>query len=197
MASDFLMALQLTGAAKKDSMANLQVQLPALVIGGGLTAIDTATELMAYYPLQVEKFYSRFQKVVNQFSEETVWKLYDDEEKIIAKRYIDHAKEIKAERERAHIANELPNFVPILRKWGGVKIAYRKSMSDSPAYRLNHEEIIKAFEEGISFIECVSPVEAKLDMYGAVESMVFEKQIQDEKGNGATQVNLESNLPEA
>src|SRR5207237_6256105 len=51
-ASDFLMALQLTGAFKKSSMANLQVRLPAVVIGGGLTAIDTATELFAYYPLQ-------------------------------------------------------------------------------------------------------------------------------------------------
>src|SRR2546423_5527666 len=42
-ASDFLMALQLTGAAKADSMANLQVRLPAVVIGGGRTAVDTAT----------------------------------------------------------------------------------------------------------------------------------------------------------
>ena len=35
-ASDFLMALQLTGAAKPDSVANLQVRLPVVVIGGGL-----------------------------------------------------------------------------------------------------------------------------------------------------------------
>ena len=54
-ASDFLMALQLTGAFKRDALPNLQARLPAVVIGGGLTAIDTATELMAYYPLQVEK----------------------------------------------------------------------------------------------------------------------------------------------
>ena len=39
-ASDFLMALQLTGAAKKDSIANMQLRLPVVVIGGGLTAID-------------------------------------------------------------------------------------------------------------------------------------------------------------
>src|SRR5437667_6122888 len=52
-ASDFLMALQLTGAFKRDALPNLQARLPALVIGGGLTAIDTATELMAYYPVQV------------------------------------------------------------------------------------------------------------------------------------------------
>ena len=42
---DFLMALQLTGAAKTTSIANLQVRLPVVVIGGGLTAIDTATEI--------------------------------------------------------------------------------------------------------------------------------------------------------
>ncbi len=54
-ASDFLMALQLTGAFKRDALANLQVRLPAVVIGGGLTGIDTATELLAYYPVQVEK----------------------------------------------------------------------------------------------------------------------------------------------
>ena len=55
-ASDFLMALQLTGAAKRDSIANMQVRLPVVVVGGGLTAIDTATESLAYYPVQVEKF---------------------------------------------------------------------------------------------------------------------------------------------
>ena len=35
MASDFLMALQLTGAAKTASIANLTVRLPVVVIGGG------------------------------------------------------------------------------------------------------------------------------------------------------------------
>src|SRR5439155_995114 len=47
-ASDFLMALQLTGAAKADSIANMQLRLPVVVVGGGLTAIDTATESLAY-----------------------------------------------------------------------------------------------------------------------------------------------------
>ncbi len=59
-ASDFLMALQLTGAAKLSSIANLQLRLPVVVIGGGLTAIDTATESLAYYVRQVEKFAVRY-----------------------------------------------------------------------------------------------------------------------------------------
>ena len=60
-ASDFLMALQLTGAAKTDSLANLQIRMPIVVIGGGLTAIDTATESLAYYVVQVEKFLRRYE----------------------------------------------------------------------------------------------------------------------------------------
>ncbi|MDW8468806.1 MAG: hypothetical protein RML56_07340 [Burkholderiales bacterium] len=60
-ASDFLMALQLTGAAKADSIANMQLRLPVVVVGGGLTAIDTATESLAYYVVQVEKFLARYE----------------------------------------------------------------------------------------------------------------------------------------
>ena len=67
-ASDFLMALQLTGAFKRDALANLQVRLPAVVIGGGLTAIDTATELMAYYPVQVEKTLDHYEALAAEIA---------------------------------------------------------------------------------------------------------------------------------
>ena len=33
-------------------------------------------------------------------------------------------------------------------------------MVDSPAYRLYHEEVIKALEEGIAFVENLNPIEA-------------------------------------
>jgi NADPH-dependent glutamate synthase beta subunit-like oxidoreductase/NAD(P)H-flavin reductase len=174
-ASDFLMALQLTGAGKRDSMANLQVRLPAIVIGGGLTAIDTATELMAYYPIQVEKIRTRYDRLVGKFGKESVDAMFDPTEKEALAEFLGHASAIEAERKRAADAGERPNFIPLIRAWGGVKILYRKSMLDAPAYRLNHEEIIKGLEEGIAFVERMNPVEAVPDDRGAVKEMVFEE----------------------
>ncbi len=176
-ASDFLMALQLTGAGKKDSLANLQVQLPAIVIGGGLTAIDTATELMAYYPIQVTKIKKRFDELCKTYGEENILKLFDNEEKNILFRYLEHAKEIEIEKNNAKQNGENPNFIPLIRKWGGIKIYYRKNLNDAPAYKLNHEEIIKGFEEGIEFVEKMNPVEAFKDEFGALKEISFEEMI--------------------
>lgn len=170
-ASDFLMALQLTGAAKKDSIANLQVRLPVVVIGGGLTAIDTATESLAYYPLQVEKFLARHEILVKERGEEAVTKNWNEEEKQIAEEFISHAKEIRLERENAKKENRNPDVVSLLNKWGGAKLAYRQRLIDSPSYRLNHEEVEKALEEGITFVENVTPTGIKMDNYGHVKGL--------------------------
>src|SRR6202012_4133343 len=83
-ASDFLMALQLTGAAKFSSITNLQVRLPAVVIGGGLTAIDTAAGSLAYYVRQVEKFAARYRALVAERGESAVRAAWNAEEAGIA-----------------------------------------------------------------------------------------------------------------
>ena len=176
-ASDFLMALQLTGAFKKTSMANLQVRLPAIVIGGGLTAIDTATELLAYYPIQVERSLERYETLVAEMGEPAVRAGYDAEEMRTLDTFLEHGRAIRAERDRAAKAGEKPEFLPLLNSWGGVTIAYRKSMTDSPAYRLNHEEVGHAFDEGVLYAENLSPVEAVADEFGHVRAIMFEKQI--------------------
>ncbi|MBS1904149.1 MAG: FAD-dependent oxidoreductase [Bacteroidetes bacterium] len=186
-ASDFLMALQLTGAAKKTTLTNLQVQLPAVVIGGGLTAIDTATELAAYYPIQVEKVLDRYEIVVKESGEEAFFARLDAEDKAILATFLEHGREVRAERARAKASGEKPNFVPLVRKWGGVTLVYRKSLKDSPAYRLNHEEIEKSLEEGIYYVENMSPLEAIADEFGAVKAMRFERQAMidgKQRGNG-------------
>src|SRR5476649_642731 len=83
-ASDFLMALQLTGAAKRDSIANMQMRLPVVVIGGGLTAIDTATESLAYYVVQVNKFLERYEALAAEIGENAIRLNWDDQEREIA-----------------------------------------------------------------------------------------------------------------
>jgi NAD(P)H-flavin reductase/NADPH-dependent glutamate synthase beta subunit-like oxidoreductase len=175
-ASDFLMALQLTGAFKREALPNLQVRLPAIVIGGGLTGIDTATELLAYYPVQVEKTVKQYEELVAALGESVVRSRYDAEELEILDEFCAHGRAVLAERERAAEAGELPDFISLVRQWGGVTLAYRKRMIDSPAYRLNHEEIIKALEEGIAFAENLNPIEAVPDEYGAVKAMVFHRE---------------------
>jgi len=174
-ASDFLMGLQLTGAAKHSSLANLQVRLPAGVIGGGLTAVDTATEVMAYYPRQVEKTLHRYESLCADLGVDAVRAKYDAEELGILDEFISHGLAVRAERERAAQAGEQPDFAPLVKQWGGVTLFYRKSLHDSPAYRQNHEEVNEALQEGIYIATGMNPEEAFADEFGALKSVRFSR----------------------
>jgi NADPH-dependent glutamate synthase beta subunit-like oxidoreductase/NAD(P)H-flavin reductase len=175
-ASDFLMALQLTGAAKKDSIANLQVRLPVVVVGGGLTAIDTATESLAYYPLQVEKFLARHEMLVAERGEAAVRAGWNEEEGEIAEEFIAHARAIREERKAAAREGRTPEIARLVNGWGGVTIAYRRRLIDSPSYTLNHEEVLKALEEDIRFAEGLSPVAVEIDVHGHARALKVEGQ---------------------
>jgi NADPH-dependent glutamate synthase beta subunit-like oxidoreductase/NAD(P)H-flavin reductase len=157
-ASDFLMALQLTGAAKRESIANLQIRLPVVVIGGGLTAIDTATESLAYYAVQVEKFLARYE----QLETKPAW---NAEEREIAEEFIAHARALRAAGPSERLS--------LLRSWGGSTIAYRRRLIDSPSYTLNHEEVEKALEEGVTFAEGLTPTRIDIDEYGHAKAVDF------------------------
>ncbi|MBQ4874655.1 MAG: FAD-dependent oxidoreductase [Rickettsiaceae bacterium H1] len=156
MASDFLMSLQLGGAFQAESITNLQIRMPIVVIGGGLTAIDTATEALHYYAVQVEKFASRYNILVKQSGPEYMESAWTPEEKEIAKELLEHEK----------LLSKTKNKIDCLKKIGGVKVLYRKTLIQSPAYRLNHEEVEKAFAEGVEFIEKFIPDEILTDRYG-------------------------------
>ncbi len=170
-ASDFLMALQLTGAAKKDSIANLNVRLPVVVIGGGLTAIDTATESLAYYVNQVEKFLSRYEKLDTHGEANPGW---SEEEHCFAEEFLEHGRAIRAERKKAAAENRPANFSPLLTSWGGATIAYRRRLVDAPSYTLNHEEVTKAFQQGVQFVEMVSPIAVDVDKHGHASAIKLE-----------------------
>ncbi|MBF0561062.1 MAG: FAD-dependent oxidoreductase [Alphaproteobacteria bacterium] len=165
-ASDFLMALQLTGAARKDTVANLQIRLPVAVIGGGLTAIDTATESLAYYVVQVEKFLERYDVLVAEQGEVAVRAVYTQEEAEIADEYLTHGRAIRAERAAAAADGREPRILELLDSWGGATMVYRRKLVESPAYKNNPEEVVKALEEGIHICEGAAPVAVELDRYG-------------------------------
>lgn len=181
-ASDFLMALQLTGASHSDSIANMQLRLPVVVIGGGLTAIDTATESLAYYPVQVEKFLKRYEILTAVQGEGTIRQAWDKEELQIADEFLAHARAIRAERQAAEQEGRTPHIIPLLQSWGGATIAYRKRLADSPSYTLNHEEVEKALEEGIWFAEGLTPTRVNVDQWGHTSSVNFSIQKRDETG---------------
>jgi NADPH-dependent glutamate synthase beta subunit-like oxidoreductase/NAD(P)H-flavin reductase len=181
-ASDFLMALQLTGAAKTDSIANMQVRLPVVVIGGGLTAIDTATESLAYYPLQVEKFLMRYEQLAREHGEAAARIAWNEEEREVADEFLVHARAIRAERTAAAAEKREPRVLDLLQSWGGVTIAYRRRLIDSPSYTLNHEEVQHALAEGISFAEGLTPAGVVVDRYGHAKALAVKAQMRTDEG---------------
>ena len=181
-ASDFLMALQLTGAAKTDSIANMQIRLPVVVVGGGLTAIDTATESLAYYPLQVEKFLGRYEVLAREHGETAARLSWNEEERAIADEFLAHGGAIRDERRLARQEGRAPRILELLHSWGGVTIAYRRRLIDSPSYTLNHEEVQKALEEGIRFAEGLTPLSVEVDNHGHAHTLRVMAQALGEDG---------------
>ena len=194
-ASDFLMALQLTGAAKRDSIANMQVRLPVVVIGGGLTAIDTATESLAYYPVQVEKFLARYETLVGRARRRRRRSGVDGPRSAqIAAEFLAHARAIRAEREAAAARGPTrARVAELLHAWGGVTIAYRRRLIDSPSYTLNHEEVEKALEEGIRFAEGLTPLAVDVDENGTATALQVSLQHTD--GDGVWHETAHATLP--
>lgn len=182
-ANDFLMALQLGNAAKKDSLTNIQVRLPAVIIGGGLTGVDTATEVQAYYITQVEKTLHRYEKLAAAHGEDYILNQLDPASLEILEEFIAHGKAVRKERERALKNGEPPNFIKLIHQWGGVTIVYRRTIQESPAYINNHEELTKALQEGVYYLEVMEPASAELNQFGHVETLICHKRVKNENND--------------
>ena len=185
-ANDFLMALQLGNAAKTSSLTNLQIRLPAVVIGGGLTGVDTATELQAYYIMQVEKMLTRYETLVAEYGEDAIYQPLDAAEREILAEYLRHGQAVRKERERAAALKQRPNFIKLAHEWGGVTIAYRRSMQESPAYIHNHEELKKALEEGIFYAEGLEPAAVDLNEFGHTQALICHKRMRNQANEWVT-----------
>ena len=81
-----------------------------VVIGGGLTAIDTATESLAYYSAQVEKFAARYEILVAERGEPAVRRRWTPRKRDIADEFIAHAAAIRAERARPRREGRAPRY---------------------------------------------------------------------------------------
>ena len=142
-----------------------------VVIGGGLTAIDTCTEALAYYPVQVEKFLVRWEALAAERGEDKLRGGFTPAERVVADEFLAHARAIRAERAAAAKEGRAPRLIELMQGWGGATIAYRRRLIESPAYTRNHEEVAKALEEGIRFAQRLTPVAVEVDEYGAASGL--------------------------
>ena len=78
-----------------------------------------------------------------------------------------------------------PRTLELLQSWGGVTIAYRRRLVDSPSYTLNHEEVHKALEEGIWFAEGLTPLAVEVDSGGHARALKVSIQRRSDDGKWA------------
>ncbi|HEY3998507.1 MAG TPA: pyridine nucleotide-disulfide oxidoreductase, partial [Candidatus Xenobia bacterium] len=114
-------------------------------------------------------------EIVAELGEKYLMDRLNPEEKTILDEFLTHGRAIRDEREKAAAESRDADVISLCRQWGGSTLVYRKRMQDAPAYRLNHEEIIKALEEGITYVDCMDPREAVTDDYGSLKAIRFEK----------------------
>jgi NADPH-dependent glutamate synthase beta subunit-like oxidoreductase len=144
-ANTFLMQLHLSG--ELNGKLSQGIQLPVVVIGGGLTAVDAATEAQAYYIRWVIQvcFY-----VENLNQRRSYQKWYD--ELPIAERkqlnvWYEHGRLIRSYQSK----HELSKIMALIHQAGGVSIVYHKKMRESVAYRQNYQELQHALDQGVLY----------------------------------------------
>jgi NAD(P)H-flavin reductase len=119
----------------------------------------------------VEKFLSRYETLVGERGEAAVRAEWTAQEAETASEFLQHAREIRAERALAAREGRKPRLAELMGRWGGATIVYRRRLIDSPSYTLNHEEVAKALEEGIAFAERLTPEEVLLDDFGCARAL--------------------------
>ena len=112
-ASDFLMALQLTGAFKRDALPNLQVRLPAVVIGGGLTGDRHRDRADGVLPAAGREDARRgTRRWSRELGEARVrGAATTPRSSSMLDEFLAHGRAVRAERARAAAAGEAPDFV--------------------------------------------------------------------------------------
>lgn len=163
-ANDFLMNLQLSGAHKKNHKVALDVNCPAVVIGGGLTGVDTATEVKAYYLKQIKEYANGYAGLDHAHREEFDQKLSPAERKM-SKKWLADANKLET--------SDKSSYPATVNEVAQVSIAYRRRIQDAPAYRKNPEELASAMTEGLIYKQESQPERVTLDENGHVSGLVL------------------------
>jgi len=175
-ASDFLMSLQLTEASREEALGLFSMRLPVLVIGGGLTAVDAATEAGAYYLQLIQTVQKRYLEASRHVGEDNLRAHWEPQEAAIIDEWLMHAK---AWQEAKKTGVSSTDFI---RRYGGVSIVYRRRMHHSPAYRRNHEELQECLNVGVHYREALQPVSVLCDEVGHVSGLRCDVVTQNEAG---------------
>ena len=163
-ASDFLMALQLTGAAR-DRIDRQPAGAPADRGGGRRPHRDRHRHRVARVLPGASREIPRALRDARAASAAPARCATSGPRKRpqVAEEFLTHALAIRDERARPRREGRDPRILELLQSWGGSTIAYRKRLIDSPSYTLNHEEVEKALEEGIRFAENLTPMRVEVD----------------------------------
>lgn len=162
-ANDFLMNLQLNGAALSNTWSMMPIRTPIVVIGAGLTAVDAATEARAYYFTWIERF-ARMWRTAYEAQGDALWAQFSQGECAIMREWLMHAK-----------MAQTTSAAQCMKEWGEVAIVYRKNIQSSPAYRGNHLELEDAMKQGVLFEEHISPKRIVCDAHGWISQLVCER----------------------
>ena len=161
LANDFLTTLHSGAAFQVDSPTALQLSLPLVVIGGGLTAVDAATQAQAFYIRQVEKLVAlEAQGVVDV---KTDFEGCDGEALAMLATFCAHGNALRGTSAGEKLA--------LLNQWGGVSLMYRGPWETSPGLRLNPQEVQAALHQGIHLIDTAVPVGWETDAHGHVSGV--------------------------
>lgn len=167
-ASDFLMTLQLQGAKFEESLVPLDIDFPIHVVGGGLTAIDTATEAQAYFLFYLKKLlrYDELLRAQDPEAFKARLRLLSPEDQNRFARHIAWAKAYKEAEQQGQSA--VFNF---LKNLGGVTVLYRGKLEQAPSVLENPHEVQSALDQGIMILEGTEIEDIELDSAGRLEGL--------------------------
>ena len=132
--SDILMKINLCNNWEELQMSDLEIQMPVVIAGGGLTSIDAATDIKTYYLKQIKYAHDYFAsnpqriKQLSKSNQEQVEKYLQDYQIWINNPDMVH------------------DITPVV-------VVNRSTIDKSNAYTINHQELKDALAQGIQWIE--------------------------------------------